>query len=235
MSAKILIVEDEQNIVDVLKANLERDGYETLVAYDGAKALEMAFQHKPDLILLDCMLPKIDGYEVCRRLRGKMNMPILMLTARSEEVDKVVGLELGADDYMTKPFSVRELLARVKAQLRRFTLSENEEPTGKRIYKFGNLEIDTISYTCRLNGEPVLLSILEFNLVAFLAAHAGKVFSREELFEKVWGYGYYGDLRTVDVTIRRTRKKIEPDQSNYQYIMTKRGVGYYFADDQAIK
>ncbi len=228
MSAKILIVDDEQSIVDILKINLERDGYETIVAYDGARALEMATTHKPDLILLDCMLPKLDGFDVCRKLRVKMNVPILMLTARSEEIDKVLGLELGADDYITKPFSIREVLARVKAQLRRITLSEVDEESNSKVFRFGALEIDTTAYEVRRQGVNINLTLREFELVAFLAANAGQVFSREELLEKVWGYGYYGDVRTVDVTVRRTREKIEPDQGNYRYIITKRGIGYYF-------
>lgn len=226
--AKILIVDDEQNIVDILKVNLERDGYETLAAYDGVRAVEMAIQHKPDLILLDCMLPKMDGFDVCRKLRMKMSVPILMLTARSEEIDKVLGLELGADDYITKPFSVREVSARVKAHLRRLTLMDAKLENEQNIYKFGSLEIDTVAYEVRRDGVSVNLTLREFDLVAFLAQHAGQVFSREELLERVWGYGYFGDVRTVDVTVRRTREKIEPDQSSYRYILTKRGVGYYF-------
>ncbi|HHX38009.1 MAG TPA: response regulator transcription factor [Clostridiaceae bacterium] len=228
MNATILIVDDEENIVNILKENLERDGYDTLVAYDGAKAVEMALQHKPDLILLDCMLPKMDGFDVCRKLRMKMSVPILMLTARSEEIDKVLGLELGADDYITKPFSVREVLARVKAQLRRASLAEQDAGNEQNVYKYGALEVDTAAYEVRRHGKPINLTLREFELVAFLVRYAGQVFSREELLEKVWGYGYYGDVRTVDVTVRRTREKIEPDESNYRYILTKRGVGYYF-------
>jgi two-component system response regulator VicR len=228
MAAKILIVDDEQNIVDILKENMEREGYQTLVAYDGVQAVDLAFAHNPDLILLDCMLPRMDGFDVCRKIRNKLNIPILMLTAKSEEIDKVLGLELGADDYITKPFSVREVLARVKAQLRRVSLSASDAEAEQKIYRFGDLEIDTVAYEVRRAGKSINLTLREFELVSFLAKNAGQVFSRETLLEKVWGYGYYGDVRTVDVTVRRTREKLEPDQSNYRYILTKRGVGYYF-------
>lgn len=227
MGAKILIVDDEHNIVDILKANLEREGYQTLAAYDGAQALEMGLNQKPDLILLDCMLPKIDGFDVCRKLRQQTNVPILMLTAKSEEIDKVLGLELGADDYITKPFSVREVLARVKAQLRRVSLTDLEGDHQK-VLTFGDLEIDQEAYEVRRRGEVIELTLREFELVRFLAQNAWQVFSREALLEKVWGYEYFGDVRTVDVTVRRTREKLEPDQHNYRYILTKRGVGYYF-------
>lgn len=227
MGAKILIVDDEHNIVDILKANLEREGYQTLAAYDGAQALDMGLNQKPDLILLDCMLPKIDGFDVCRKLRQQTNIPILMLTAKSEEIDKVLGLELGADDYITKPFSVREVLARVKAQLRRVSLTDLEGDHQK-VLTFGDLEIDQEAYEVRRCGEVIELTLREFELVRFLAQNAGQVFSREALLEKVWGYEYFGDVRTVDVTVRRTREKLEPDQHNYRYILTKRGVGYYF-------
>lgn len=228
MSAKILIVDDEPNIVDILKANLEREGYTILTATDGAAGLDMGLSMKPDLILLDCMLPKMDGFDVCRKLRLQTNVPILMLTAKSEEIDKVLGLELGADDYITKPFSVREVLARVKAQLRRVSLAENEHSDSNRVMNFGSLEIDIDAYQVRREGQIIELTLREFELVRFLAQNAGQVFSREALLEKVWGYEYYGDVRTVDVTVRRTREKLEPDQDNYRYILTKRGVGYYF-------
>jgi len=233
MSAKILIVDDEPNIVDILKANLEREGYTTITASDGAMGLEMGISMKPDLILLDCMLPRMDGFDVCRKLRLQTNVPILMLTAKSEEIDKVLGLELGADDYITKPFSVREVLARIKAQLRRMSLAENELSDSSKLLTFGELEIDTDAYQVRLGEKILELTLREFELVRFLAQNAGQVFSRETLLEKVWGYEYYGDVRTVDVTVRRTREKLEPDQSNYRYILTKRGVGYYFDKSQA--
>ncbi len=225
---KILVVDDEQNIVDILKANLEREGYTVLVAYDGLEALEVAESGKPDLVLLDCMLPKLDGFDVCRKLRQKTNIPILMLTAKSEEIDKVLGLELGADDYITKPFSVREVLARVKAQLRRITFYENQQETEERVLTFGDLVIDMDKYEVKMGDKVIELTLREFELVLFLAKNKGQVFSREQLLEKVWGYEYFGDVRTVDVTVRRTREKLEPDQDNYRYLLTKRGVGYYF-------
>ena len=225
---KILVVDDEHNIVDILRVNLEREGYTVIAAYDGLQALEMAETQKPDLVLLDCMLPKLDGFDVCRKLRQKTSIPILMLTAKSEEIDKVLGLELGADDYITKPFSVREVLARVKAQLRRITFIENTQEESVKVLTFGDLEIDTDKYELRLSGKPIELTLREFELVLFLARNKGQVFSREALLEKVWGYEYFGDVRTVDVTVRRTREKLEPDQQNYRYILTKRGVGYYF-------
>ncbi len=228
MCAKVLIVDDEHNIVDVLKANLEREGYQTIVAYDGLQALEMGLTQKPDLILLDCMLPKMDGFDVCRKLRLQTHVPIMMLTAKSEEIDKVLGLELGADDYITKPFSVREVLARVKAQLRRVSQFDAENADHPRLMVFGDLEIDQEAYQIRRGTEVIELTLREFELVRFLAQNAGQVFSREALLEKVWGYEYFGDVRTVDVTVRRTREKLEPDQHNYRYILTKRGVGYYF-------
>lgn len=233
MCAKVLIVDDEHNIVDILKANLEREGYQTIVAYDGAQALEMGLVQKPDLILLDCMLPKMDGFDVCRKLRLQTNVPIMMLTAKSEEIDKVLGLELGADDYITKPFSVREVLARVKAQLRRVSQFDVESDEHPRILAFGDLEIDQEAYQIRRGHDVIELTLREFELVRFLAQNAGQVFSRESLLEKVWGYEYFGDVRTVDVTVRRTREKLEPDQHNYRYILTKRGVGYYFDKNPA--
>lgn len=231
--AKVLIVDDEANIVDILKANLERDGYTTLEAYDGETALELGLKENPDLILLDCMLPGIDGFDVCRKLREQTSVPIIMLTAKSEEIDKVLGLELGADDYITKPFSVREVMARVKAQLRRINYEENEHAdTGKQLV-FGDLVIDREAYEVTLAGEVINLTLREYELLRFLAQHAGQVFSRETLLEKVWGYEYFGDVRTVDVTVRRAREKLEPDQDNYRYLLTKRGVGYYFNRDCA--
>lgn len=228
MCAKILIVDDEQNIVDILKVNLEREGYQTLSAYDGAQALDMGINQHPDLILLDCMLPKMDGFDVCRKLRQQTSVPILMLTAKSEEIDKVLGLELGADDYITKPFSVREVLARVKAQLRRVNLTDLEVNNQQKILSYGELTIDLEAYQVTRNNQVIELTLREFELIRFLAQNAGQVFSREVLLEKVWGYEYFGDVRTVDVTVRRTREKIEPDQHHYKYILTKRGVGYYF-------
>jgi two-component system response regulator VicR len=231
MDLKILVVDDEPNIVDILEENLSREGYTILKAYEGATALQIAMDEQPDLILLDCMLPRIDGFEVCKRIRQKSSVPIIMLTAKSEEIDKVLGLELGADDYITKPFSVREVLARVRALFRRVQYSENEQIDSDQVLIFGDLEIDQAGYQVTYKGNPVELTLREFELVRFLARHEGQVFSREELLEKVWGYEYYGDVRTVDVTVRRTREKLEPDQNHYQYLLTKRGVGYYFSKD----
>ena len=228
MSSKILIVDDEANIVQILKENLAREGYTTIEAYDGETALRMGIEEEPDLILLDCMLPLMDGFEVCRQLRHKTSVPIIMLTAKSEEVDKIVGLELGADDYITKPFSMREVIARVKAQLRRVNLTESDQTSQTDTLVHGDLVIDQAAYEVSLAGEPINLTLREYELLRFLASYPGQVFSRETLLEKVWGYEYYGDVRTVDVTVRRTREKLEPDQDNYRYILTKRGVGYYF-------
>ena len=233
-----MIVDDEPAIVDIIKYNLEKQGYETITASDGEEALAKALKHNPDLILLDVMLPKMDGYDVCRAVRAKSEVPIIMLTARDGEVDKVLGLELGADDYITKPFSERELLARIKANLRRTT--PKREPhelealaESAHLIRFGNLEIDPLQYEVRKNGEPVELTLREFELLKFMADSPGRIFSRESLLEKVWGYEYFGDVRTVDVTISRLREKIEPDPDRNQVIMTKRGVGYYFAKEES--
>lgn len=227
MSKKILIVDDEKNIVDILKFNLNREGFATAEAYDGEQALQMVEEYKPDLILLDIMLPKKDGFEVCRRLRQSVSTPILMLTAKEEEVDKVLGLELGADDYITKPFSPRELMARIKANLRRTVIEETLKTSGNLI-KHGDLSIDAERYEVKRDGTTIELTLREFELLKFLALQPGQIFTRENLLEKVWGYEYYGDVRTVDVTVRRLREKIEKNPANYEYIMTKRGVGYYF-------
>lgn len=228
LSKKILIVDDEKNIVDILKFNLKKEGYETIEAYDGEEAVSLALSQSPDLILLDIMLPKIDGFTVCRKLRQSISTPILMLTAKEEEVDKVLGLELGADDYITKPFSPRELMARVKANLRRLVPTEQASQDNMHINKYGDLTIDVDRYEIKRGEETIELTLREFELVKFLAAQQGTIFSRETLLEKVWGYEYYGDVRTVDVTVRRVREKLEQDPANPLYIVTKRGVGYYF-------
>ena len=228
MGKKILIVDDEKNIVDIIKHNLKKEGFTIIEAYDGEQGLNMGLNESPDLILLDIMLPKMDGFAVCRKLRQSISTPIIMLTAREEEVDKVLGLELGADDYITKPFSQRELLARIKANLRRSDVDElSLNKTGGAI-KCGDLIIDIDRYEV-IRGDTVIeLTLREFELVKFLAQHQGQIFTRENLLEKVWGYEYYGDVRTVDVTVRRIREKMEREPSNPEYILTKRGVGYYF-------
>ncbi len=227
MEPKILVVEDEKSISDILKINLEKNKFKVITAYDGEEAVEKALSDSPDLILLDVMLPKMDGFSVCKKIRETMSTPIIMLTAREEEVDKVVGLELGADDYMTKPFSLRELMARVKANLRRTQFDSKPEESSK-ILNFGDLQIDIEKYDVIKKGVVVDLTSREFDLLKFLATSGGKVFTREVLLNKVWDYEYYGDVRTVDVTIRRLREKIEDNPSVPVYIMTKRGVGYYF-------
>ncbi len=230
MNGKILVVDDEEAIVEVLKSNLEREGYLVQAAYDGENALVMHDENDFDLIILDNMLPVMDGFDVCKRIRQTSSIPIIMLTAKGEEIDKVLGLELGADDYMTKPFSVRELLARVKAQIRRSNFNSDHEDNDS-ILKIGDLEINYVAYEVRRGGEDINLTLREFELVSFLAKNAGQVFSREELLREVWKFDYYGDVRTVDVTVRRSREKLEPDTGNYQYLITKRGLGYYFNKD----
>jgi len=226
LNETILVVDDEKPIVDILKYNLSKEGYNVLVAYDGDEAVKIGLEENPDLILLDIMLPKQDGFSVCKKLREKITSPIIMLTARGEEVDKVLGLELGADDYITKPFSMRELMARVKANLRRVALSEPE--SHEEVIKLGDLELDLKSYVVRKRGKTLDLTFREYELFKYMATQPGQVFSREKLLEEVWGYEYYGDIRTVDVTVRRLREKVEDDAANPKYIITKRGVGYYF-------
>ena len=237
MSRKVLIVDDEKAIVDILNHNLKREGYDTVVAYDGEEAIEVYKREKPDLVLLDVMLPKMDGFSVCKRIRQLANIPIIMVTAKEDVVDKVIGLELGADDYITKPFSVREVIARVKANLRKWdgiemsikgmTTADNEETKNSTLV-FGPLVLDTYKYEAKISGKNVELTLREFELLKFLATQKGQVFSREELLEKVWGYEYFGDVRTVDVTIRRIREKIEQNPSMPELLATKRGIGYYF-------
>lgn len=229
MVQKILIVDDEANIVDILKYNLEKEGFSTIAAYDGEKGLELATNAKPDLVLLDLMLPKMDGFTVCRKIRETSSVPIVILTAKEEEVDKVLGLELGADDYITKPFSQRELMARVKANLRRPNL--NDSGLNGNTLSCGDILIEIDRYEVKREGEVIELTLREFELVKFLAQHKGQIFSRENLLEKVWGYEYYGDVRTVDVTVRRVREKLEREPANAKYVLTKRGVGYYFNAD----
>ena len=230
MVKKILVVDDEKPIVDLISFNLKKEGHEVIEANDREMGYNMALSEKPDLILLDVMLPKMDGFTVCRKLREKISTPIIMITAKEEEVDKVLGLELGADDYMTKPFGIRELIARVKANLRRTdieTQPESNEDSSDELH-YGDLSINMSRYEVKKNGKVIELTLREFELLKFLANYSGQVFSREALLEKVWGYEYYGDMRTVDVTIRRLREKIESNAAEPEYIMTKRGVGYYF-------
>lgn len=228
MDKKILIIEDEKSIADIIKFNLTKEGFEIETAYNGKAGLEKALSGKPDLILLDVMLPEMDGFQVCKKVRETSTVPILMLTAKEEEVDKVLGLELGADDYITKPFSMRELIARIKANIRRVDLTSNLQDVPSNVQEFGNLAIDMNRYEVRKNDQVLDLTLREFELLKYLAGRENRVFSREQLLEEVWGYEYYGDIRTVDVTVRRLREKLEDDSSNPAYIMTKRGIGYYF-------
>ena len=230
----VLIVEDEKSIVDIVRFNLEREGYAVLTAYDGEAGLRAAQEKKPDLILLDVMLPKMIGFDVCRILREEGdNVPVIILTAREEEADKVLGLEIGADDYITKPFSMKELMARVKANIRRTSMQQQAaaaEPAGAAAG--GGLVINTENYQVSKRGKSVDLTQREYELLAFLAASPGKVYSRVDLMEQVWNYEYVGDdVRTVDVTVRRLREKIEDDPANPALILTRRGVGYYFAGE----
>lgn len=227
-SRKILIIEDEKSISDIIKFNLVKEGFEVETAYDGQDGLNKAIKQSPELILLDVMLPVMDGFEVCKRIREVSMVPILMLTAKEEEVDKVLGLELGADDYITKPFGMRELIARIKANIRRVEVSSLDKSIPENLQSFGNLTVDMNRYEVRKNNTVLDLTLREFELLKYLAERENKVFSREQLLEEVWGYEYYGDIRTVDVTVRRLREKLEDDSSDPKYIMTKRGVGYYF-------
>ena len=230
----ILIVDDEQPIVDILVYNLQKEGYNTIYANDGITAVDMALEQKPDLILLDIMLPKMDGLAVCKRIRNSLNVPILMLTAKDEEIDKILGLELGADDYVTKPFSVRELMARIKANLRKVEVNvvanENAVKQNTNRIMVGDLILDLDKFEVRVKGEVIDLTLREFEVLKYLASQPGQVVTREVLLEKVWGYEYYGDIRTVDVTVRRIREKIEKDTSAPKLLITKRGVGYYIAN-----
>lgn len=225
----ILIIEDEKNISDILKFNLVKEGYEVSQKFDGKQGLEFALENEVDLILLDIMLPSMDGFEVCKSLRKQKSTPVIMLTAKEEEVDKILGLELGADDYITKPFSTREVIARVKANVRRVEMIENTA-ISSQIMKFDDIEIDISKYTINVRGEEVKITFREFELLKFLAQNKNQVFSRKKLLKTVWEYDYIGvdSERTVDVTVRRLREKIEIDPSDPKFVVTKRGVGYYF-------
>ena len=236
-SKTILIVDDEPPIREVLVYNLKKEGYNVIEAEDGITAVDIATEQRPDLILLDIMLPKLDGLSVCKRIKNTYNVPILMLTAKDSEIDKILGLELGADDYITKPFSVRELVARVKANLRKVDISSNAtrldayETEKKKTNKIivNDLELDLDKFEVKVRGEIMDLTLREFEVLKFLASQPGQVVTRETLLEKVWGYEYYGDIRTVDVTVRRIREKIEKDTSAPKILITKRGVGYYIS------
>ena len=232
MGKRILVVDDEKSIVDILRLNLQKEGYTVSEAYDGAEAVEKALaensEDRPDLILLDVMLPEMNGFDVCKKIRESSTVPIVMITAREDEVDKVLGLEIGADDYVTKPFSMRELLARVKANMRRVEIEPIKEDNND-IIEGGCFKLDCNRYELYKGDKLIDLTVREFELIKFLSAQPNKIYSRKSLLEYVWDYEYYGDVRTVDVTVRRVREKIEEDPSQPKHIMTKRGVGYYFA------
>ncbi|MBP3952625.1 response regulator YycF [Bacillus suaedae] len=231
MDKRILVVDDERPIADILKFNLEKEGFEVICAYDGLEAIELVNKETPDLILLDIMLPYKDGMEVCREVRKTFDIPIIMLTAKDSEIDKVLGLELGADDYVTKPFSTRELLARVKANLRRHRVSDDTSGQLKEIV-VGDLSIYPESYLVKRRGETIELTHREFELIHYLAKHLEQVMTREHLLQAVWGYDYFGDVRTVDVTVRRLREKVEDNPSYPVWIITRRGVGYYLSSPE---
>ncbi len=240
---RILIIDDEKPIVDILTYNLQKEGYEIIDAFDGELGYERAMVDNPDLILLDVMLPKMDGLTVCRKIRETSSVPIIMLTAKEDVVDKIIGLEIGADDYITKPYSTRELIARIKANLRKVEAINAEVNQKNRInktrnesfYDFEIITIDFDKYEVKVEGNNVELTLREFELLKFLIVNRGQIFSREQLLEKVWGYDYYGDVRTVDVAIRRIREKVEKDSSNPEIIMTKRGLGYTFNSELKLK
>ena len=230
---KILVVDDEKPISDIVKFNLAKEGYDVYTADDGEEALEKVTEVEPDLILLDLMLPKMDGLEVAREVRKTYDMPIIMVTAKDSEIDKVLGLELGADDYVTKPFSNRELVARVKANLRRgATATKEVEEIAPSELVIGDLTIHPDAYMVTKRGETIELTHREFELLFYLAKHIGQVMTREHLLQTVWGYDYFGDVRTVDVTVRRLREKIEDNPSHPNYLVTRRGVGYYLRNQE---
>jgi len=234
MNKTILVVDDEKPIADILQFNLIKEGYTVICAYDGEEALEKVEEQQPDLMLLDIMLPKRDGMEVCREIRKKYDFPIIMLTAKGSEIDKVLGLEMGADDYVTKPFSTRELIARVKANMRRLNVvaQAEEQVEESNNITVGSLTIQPDAYLVLKRGESIELTHREFELLHYLAKHIGQVMTREHLLQTVWGYDYFGDVRTVDVTIRRLREKIEDNPSHPTWIVTRRGVGYYLRNPE---
>jgi two-component system, OmpR family, response regulator len=225
---RILVVEDDPTLLSVLEYNLTKEGFGVIKAIDGVQGLEAARTQKPDFVILDVMLPKMNGFEVCRILRQEMTVPIFILTAKDDEIDKVVGLDLGADDYMTKPFKIRELMARIRAILRRSEMSDSRSSGADSLIKTGEIEIDAARHKATLKGSPLNLTPKEFELLSFLARNPGIVFNREHLLEKVWGYNYAGDTRTVDVHIRWLREKIENNPEEPKYLITLRGVGYKF-------
>jgi DNA-binding response OmpR family regulator len=227
---KILIVEDDRNLLDTLAYNVKKEGYDVVTSINGEEAVESARKENPDLIVLDLMLPGLNGLEVCRILRKEMTVPILMLTARNEEVDKIIGLEVGADDYMTKPFSMRELIARIRAMLRRAGMTITQPDSVDKTITIGTLEIDTERHRMTVSSKELELSPKEYDLLVFLAVNKGFVFTREQLLEKVWGYDFAGDTRTVDVHIRWLRQKIEFDPSSPEKLITVRGAGYKLAE-----
>ena len=228
----ILAVDDESSILDLLKFNLEKEGFNFISAEDGEEGINKVLNEKPDLLLLDVMIPKMDGLSVCKKIRQEnINIPIIMLSARGEEIDKVLGLEIGADDYITKPFSPREVIARIKANLRKFDKNKSVEEEQKNQIAVGSLILDLDKFEAIVRGTTVTdFTRREFEVLKFLAQKPGQIVTRETLLEKVWGYEYYGDIRTVDVTVRRIREKIEKNTSNPKIIITKRGVGYYLAN-----
>lgn len=229
---KVLVVDDEKPISDIIRFNLTKEGYHIITAFDGEEALQQMKAEQPDLVLLDVMLPRLDGFQVLKKIREGSQIPVIMLTAKEEEVDKVLGLELGADDYITKPFGMRELIARVKANLRRTEPAGVDIVTGSSVQsqmlEAGELKIDFERYEVTKRSTIIELTLREFELLKFLATQDNQIFTREQLLKDVWGYEYFGDIRTVDVTVRRLREKVEDDSSNPKYILTKRGVGYYF-------
>jgi two-component system response regulator VicR len=235
MSKRILVVEDEKPISEILKFNLEKEGYRVDCIFDGEEAIKSAIQDPPDLMLLDLMLPGADGIEVCRQVRQHHQFPIIMLTAKDSEVDKVLGLEIGADDYVTKPFSNRELLARIRSNLRRFEQTQQKQPTSptsnrSTMLRVGDLSIDEQSFIVKKKHLDIDLTQREFELLLYMVKHVNQVLTREHLLQSVWGYDYFGDVRTVDVTVRRLREKIEDDPGNPHYIITRRGIGYTLRD-----
>ncbi len=231
---KILIADDEKDIVELIAYNLEQEGFLAIKAYDGQRTIEILKSQKPDLVILDLMMPRIPGMEVCRMIRSNKDtadIPVIMLTAKSDQLDKILGLEMGADDYVTKPFHVRELIARIKSVLRRTERKMNEDQPGS--FTFAGLHVDFGSYRVTVNGQPVELSSREFKLLQFFIGHPGRVYSREQLLDSIWGDETFVEPRTVDVHISRLRGAIEPDKENPRYILTVRGIGYKFTDSKA--